>query len=42
MRFSQLAKEKAVQTQDAKRKAELLEISRICAKVPYEKAENIP
>ncbi|CAI3442303.1 glycyl radical protein [Enterococcus cecorum] len=40
MRFSQLAKEKAVQTQDAKRKAELLEISRICAKVPYEKAET--
>lgn len=40
MRFSQLAKEKAVQTQDAKRKAELLEMSRICAKVPYEKAET--
>ena len=40
MRFSQLAKEKALQTQDAKRKAELLEMSRICAKVPYEKAET--
>ena len=40
MRFSQLAKEKAVQTQDVKRKAELLEMSRICAKVPYEKAET--
>jgi formate C-acetyltransferase len=38
-RFSQLAKEKAEQAQ-GKRKEELLEISRICAKVPYEPAET--
>ena len=39
-RFSLLAKEKAESTSDAKRKAELLEISRVCAKVPYEAAET--
>lgn len=39
LRFSKLAKEKAL-TADAKRKEELLEISRICAKVPYYPAET--
>lgn len=38
-RFSALAKEQA-ETAEPKRKAELLEISRICAKVPYEPAET--
>ncbi|WP_440897730.1 glycyl radical protein [Amphibacillus sp. Q70] len=38
-RFSALAKEKA-ETADPKRQTELLEISRICAKVPYEPAET--
>ena len=38
-RFSALAKEKA-ETADPKRRAELLEISRICGKVPYEPAET--
>lgn len=38
-RFSTLAKELAEKA-DGKRKEELLEISRICAKVPYEPAET--
>ncbi|WP_376716669.1 glycyl radical protein [Enterococcus dongliensis] len=38
-RFSVLAKEKA-ETADPQRRAELLEISRICQKVPYEPAET--
>ncbi len=38
-RFAELAKEKA-ETAAPERKAELLEISRICAKVPYEPAET--
>ena len=38
-RFSLLAKEKA-ETADGSRKEELLEISRICAKVPYHPAET--
>ncbi|MGO2891545.1 MAG: glycyl radical protein, partial [Enterococcus devriesei] len=38
-RFSALAKEKA-ETANPKRRAELLEISRICGKVPYEPAET--
>lgn len=38
-RFSALAKEMA-ETAEGKRKEELLEISRICAKVPYEPAET--
>jgi formate C-acetyltransferase len=38
-RFSALAKEKA-ENESGKRKEELLEISRICAKVPYEPAET--
>ncbi len=38
-RFSVLAKEKAEQA-EGKRKEELLEISRICKKVPYEPAET--
>ena len=40
LRYSQLAKEKAEKEVDEKRKAELLEISRICQKVPYEPAET--
>ncbi len=40
LRYSALAKELAEKEMDAKRKAELLEISRICAKVPYERAES--
>ena len=39
LRFSKLAKELAMKA-DEKRKAELLEISRICAKVPYEPAQT--
>lgn len=39
-RFSELAKEKAATTSDPKRKQELLEISRVCAKVPYYPAET--
>ena len=39
MRFSTLAKEMA-EKETGKRKEELLEISRICAKVPYEPAET--
>lgn len=38
-RFSALAKEQAA-TANPRRKAELLEISRICGKVPYEPAET--
>ena len=38
-RFAALAGKKA-QTADEKRRAELLEIERICRKVPYEKAES--
>lgn len=38
-RFSALAKEQAAKA-EPKRQAELLEISRICAKVPYEPAET--
>lgn len=38
-RFSNLAKEQAI-TASSPRKEELLEISRICAKVPYEPAET--
>lgn len=37
-RYSKLAQELADKEKDSKRKAELLEISRICAKVPYEPA----
>lgn len=40
LRYSQLAKEKAEKEVDEKRKAELLEISRICQKVPYEPADT--
>ena len=36
MRYSKLAAEQAVKTSDPVRKAELMEISRICAKVPAE------
>lgn len=39
-RYSALAKELAEKTEDESRKAELLEISRICAKVPYEPAAS--
>lgn len=39
-RYSVLAKELADQESDSKRQAELLEISRICAKVPYEPADS--
>lgn len=38
-RFSALAKEKT-ETANPQRRAELLEISRICGKVPYEPAET--
>lgn len=40
LRYSALAKELAEKEADASRKAELLEISRICAKVPYEPASS--
>lgn len=40
LRYSELAKELAVKAQDERRKAELIEISRICAKVPYESASS--
>ncbi len=40
-RFSRLAAEKAAAETDAKRKAELLEISRICAKVPENPADTL-
>lgn len=39
-RYSRLAQELADKEKDSKRKAELLEISRICAKVPYESATS--
>ena len=39
-RYSMLAKEKADRETDINRKQELLEISRICSKVPYEPAGN--
>ena len=39
-RYSKLAQELADRKKDSKRKAELLEISRICAKVPYEPATS--
>ena len=40
LRYSELAKELAGTEKDAKRKEELLEISRVCAKVPYEPAAS--
>ena len=39
-RYSDLAKELAEKETDEKRKAELLEMSRICARVPYEPASS--
>lgn len=39
-RYSELAKEMAEQEKNPARQAELLEMSRICAKVPYEPAET--
>ena len=39
-RYSKLSQELADKEKDSKRKAELLEISRICAKVPYESATS--
>ena len=39
-RYSKLAQDMALTEADAKRKEELLEISRICAKVPYEPASS--
>ena len=39
-RYSKLAQDLALTEKDAKRKEELLEISRICAKVPYEPASS--
>ena len=39
-RYSKLAQDMALTETDAKRKEELLEISRICAKVPYEPASS--
>ena len=38
LRYSRLAEEMAQRETDEKRKAELMEMSRICAKVPYEPA----
>jgi len=40
LRYSALAKELAEKEADESRKAELLEISKICAKVPYEPASS--
>lgn len=40
MRFAELAGKKAQKEKNAQRKAELLEISRICRKVPYEPADG--
>lgn len=40
LRYSKLAAELAEKETDSKRKAELKEISRICAKVPYHPAES--
>ncbi len=39
-RYSKLAKELADKETDAKRKEELLQMSKICAKVPYEPANS--
>ena len=39
-RYSKLAKDMALTETDAKRKEELLEISKICAQVPYEPASS--
>ena len=39
-RYSKLAQDMALAEKDVKRKEELLEISRICAKVPYEPASS--
>ncbi|MCH3944124.1 MAG: glycyl radical protein [Atopobiaceae bacterium] len=41
LRYSKLAAEQAASEADPARKAELLEMSRICAKVPYEPAETL-
>ena len=40
LRYSELAKELAEKETDDERKAELLEMSRICARVPYEPASS--
>lgn len=40
LRYSELAADLAARESDTARKAELLEMSRICAKVPYEPASN--
>ena len=40
LRYSKLAGELADKEQDGKRKAELLELARICARVPYEPAQS--
>ena len=40
LRYSRLASEMAIMEKDAKRKEELMEMSRICAKVPYEPATS--
>ena len=40
LRYSALARELAEKQTDAARRAELLEMSRICAKVPYEPVES--
>lgn len=40
LRYSRLAHEMAIKEKDAKRKEELMEMSRICAKVPYEPATS--
>lgn len=40
LRYSRLAHEMAIKEKDAKRREELLEMSRICAKVPYEPATS--
>jgi formate C-acetyltransferase len=40
LRYSRLASEMAIKEKDAKRREELLEMSRICAKVPYEPATS--
>ena len=40
LRYSTLAKEMAEKEKNPARKAELMEMSRICAKVPYEPAES--
>ncbi|HCB93404.1 MAG TPA: formate C-acetyltransferase/glycerol dehydratase family glycyl radical enzyme [Selenomonas sp.] len=39
-RYAKLAENLAAKEPDAKRKAELIEMARICAKVPYEPAES--